>query len=168
MQFEVSLCLFCIFSVSILFFITLSDSLSATGTLSTRVSEQLASLRSLHTHLSDVASYLHRVTKGELPVNHQIIYHLQDTFSLLPNVSSPGLLASFAVKTNDQMLVLYLSALVRSILSLHSLIENKITNRDAEKEMDGEKKKKEAGDKEKEKEKAEAAEKEKEKTEEKK
>lgn len=36
------------------------------------------------------------------------------------------------VKTNDQMLVVYLASLVRSIIALHNLINNKLTNRDAE------------------------------------
>ena len=40
---------------------------------------------------------------------------------------------SLYVKTNDQMLVVYLAALVRSIIALHNLINNKLTNRDAEK-----------------------------------
>lgn len=47
---------------------------------------------------------------------------------------------SLYVKTNDQMLVVYLAALVRSIVALHNLINNKLTNRDAEKkETDGKK-----------------------------
>lgn len=110
---------------------------NAVGTLSTRVTEQLTSLKSLFTHLMEVKAYLDKVVKGELPVNHQITYILQDMFNLLPNVSSPSLLSSFAVKTNDQMLVLYLSSLIRAIISLHSLIANKIANRDAERELDG-------------------------------
>lgn len=36
------------------------------------------------------------------------------------------------VKTNDQMLVVFLASLVRSIIALHNLITNKLTNRDAE------------------------------------
>lgn len=40
---------------------------------------------------------------------------------------------SLYVKTNDQMLVVYLASLVRSIIALHNLINNKLTNRDAEK-----------------------------------
>lgn len=40
---------------------------------------------------------------------------------------------SLYVKTNDQMLVVYLAALCRSIVALHNLINNKLTNRDAEK-----------------------------------
>ena len=34
--------------------------------------------------------------------------------------------------TNDQMLVVYVAALSRSIIALHNLISNKLQNRDAE------------------------------------
>jgi len=37
------------------------------------------------------------------------------------------------VKTNDQMLVVYSTALTRSIIALNNLINNKLANRDAEK-----------------------------------
>ena len=41
---------------------------------------------------------------------------------------------SFSVKSNDYMYVLYISSLVRSILSLHTLINNKINAKDIENE----------------------------------
>ena len=34
--------------------------------------------------------------------------------------------------TNDQMLVVYVAALIRSIVALHNLITNKLQNREAE------------------------------------
>jgi 26S proteasome regulatory subunit N8 len=37
------------------------------------------------------------------------------------------------VKTNDQMLAVYVASLIRSVIALDSLINNKLTNRDAEK-----------------------------------
>jgi 26S proteasome regulatory subunit N8 len=39
---------------------------------------------------------------------------------------------SFAVKTNDELLVMYLSSLVRSVIALHNLIDNKGMLRDQE------------------------------------
>lgn len=51
------------------------------------------------------------------------------------------------VKTNDQMLVVYLASMVRSIIALHNLINNKLTNRDAEEgKKDDAKKEKEGKD----------------------
>lgn len=38
----------------------------------------------------------------------------------------------FAVGMNDSMMVMYASSLVRSVIALHNLINNKLENRDAE------------------------------------
>jgi 26S proteasome regulatory subunit N8 len=46
---------------------------STTTTLSTRVSEQLASLRGLQSRLSEIQRYLVDVSSGKLPVNHAIV-----------------------------------------------------------------------------------------------
>jgi len=73
-----------------------------------------------------------QVAAGQLPINHQIIYQLQDVFNLLPDVNLQSFVKSMYVKTNDQMLVVYLASLIRSIIALHNLINNKIQNRDAE------------------------------------
>lgn len=72
-----------------------------------------------------------------MPVNHQILYNLQDVFNLLPSGLSGGEAAeggeeggggaggrmgkSFRGATNDQMLVVYLSSLIRSVIALHNL-----------------------------------------------
>ncbi len=75
-------------------------------------------------------------------MNHQILYQLQDIFNLLPNLNLDVFTRSFAVKTNDQLLVVYIASLVRSVIALHTLIENKVSNREAEKqEKEGDKKK---------------------------
>ncbi|CAG7818120.1 unnamed protein product [Allacma fusca] len=103
------------------------------GTLSQRVTNQLLGLRGLSSQLGDIRNYLEQVAKGELPVNHQIIYQLQDIFNLLPDVTHPDFVKAMFVKTNDQMLVVYATALCRSIIALHNLINNKLANRDAEK-----------------------------------
>lgn len=73
-----------------------------------------------------------QVGKGELPLNHQIVYQLQDILNLLPDITTDSFTETMYVKTNDQMLVVYLASMVRSIIALHNLINNKLTNRDAE------------------------------------
>lgn len=102
------------------------------GSLSQRVTNQLLGLRGLHSQLSEIRDYLVQVGQGSLPMNHQIIYQLQDIFNLLPDISSDNFVDNLYIKTNDQSLVVYLAALIRSIIALHNLINNKITNRDAE------------------------------------
>lgn len=106
------------------------------GTLSTRISSQLDSLKGLGLHLSDIRDYLAKVANGSLPVNHEILTHLQDIFNLLPNLGLPETVKSFAVTTNDEMLAIYLSSLVRAVIALHGLIDNKLMLREAEKKQD--------------------------------
>lgn len=72
--------------------------------------------------------YLLQVGQGKLPVNHQITYHLQDALNLLPDLSNPLTTGSFISNTNDQLLVVYLSSLVRAVIALHALVDNKAQN----------------------------------------
>ncbi|TID20065.1 26S proteasome-like protein regulatory subunit [Venturia nashicola] len=139
----------------------------AVGTLPTRITSQLQSLQGLHLRLRDIGQYLQKVIDGDLPVNHAILGNLQDVFNLLPNLSTPKpslggaqsvsaqdnseLTRAMSVKTNDQLMAIYLSSLIRAITAFHDLIENKIQNRQQaeengkkDEEKDGEKKEGEA------------------------
>ncbi|KAG5459876.1 MAG: maintenance of mitochondrial structure and function-domain-containing protein [Olpidium bornovanus] len=108
----------------------------AVGTLSTRVAEQLTSLKGLKQHLDEIRRYLEKVTSEALPVNHQILYHLQDIFNLLPNLTGATSSRAFSVKTNDQLLVVYLCSLIRAVIALHNLINNKEENLESERRLE--------------------------------
>ncbi|KAL7919472.1 maintenance of mitochondrial structure and function domain-containing protein [Trichoderma austrokoningii] len=117
----------------------------AVGTLSTRVTNQLQSLQGLHLRLRDIGAYLQKVLDGQLPVNHAILGNLQDVFNLLPNLSTPDddsklgsheLSHAMSIKTNDQLMAIYLSSLIRAITAFHDLIENKIQNRQQQDEKE--------------------------------
>lgn len=122
--------------------------------------------------LRDIGQYLQKVLDEDLPVNHAILGNLQDVFNLLPNLSTPkaasvggatngvgaaagaagaidnGELArAMSIKTNDQLMAIYLSSLIRAITAFHDLIENKIQNK--QQAEDKEAKKEEAKDGEK-------------------
>ena len=90
----------------------------------------------LKARLEDIYSYLESVTSGKFPVNNQILSLLQDVFNLLPNLKLDELVKAFSVKTNDQMLVLYLASMIRSVIALHNLVNNKITNMEAERKQE--------------------------------
>jgi len=98
---------------------------STTTTLATQVTDQLASLQGLQSRLLEIRDYLQSVASGALPVNHQIVYYLQDALNLLPDLNDPETTKSFISNTNDQLLVVYLSSLVRSVIALHALVDNK-------------------------------------------
>lgn len=127
------------------------------GTLSTRITSQLQSLQGLHLRLRDIGTYLQKVLDGVLPVNHAILGNLQDVFNLLPNLTTPQkpalepegaaksiggnseLAHAMSVKTNDQLMAIYLSSLIRAITAFHDLIDNKIQNRQQQEDKDGKK-----------------------------
>lgn len=126
----------------------------AVGTLSTRITAQLQSLQGLHLRLREIGQYLTKVLDKELPINHAILGNLQDIFNLLPNLTTPtvkpsasngdvkggietsDLARAMSVKTNDQLMTIYLSSLVRAITAFHDLIDNKIQNRQQAEEKD--------------------------------
>ncbi|CCH42937.1 26S proteasome regulatory subunit [Wickerhamomyces ciferrii] len=120
----------------------------AAGSLSIKITNQLKSLQGLQLKLRDIVNYLEKVSSGSLPVNNTILGKLQDVFNLLPNLSGIDelneedvdnvansknpLATAFTVKTNDELMVTYISSLVRSIIAFHDLIENKIENKKLE------------------------------------
>lgn len=93
--------------------------------LSSQLGEMMTGLKGLRMRLLEIQSYLEAVVSGKLPVNNDIIKNLQDIFSLLPNLNMEEMVSSFAVETNDMMMAVYLASLVRSVVALHNLIENK-------------------------------------------
>eukprot|EP00736_Rhodelphis_marinus_P013877 Rmarinus@m.23359 len=99
------------------------------SSVSEDVSYKLQALRGLEARLQEIVAYLDRVVDGKLPVNHEIIYRIQDIFNLLPNLNVPELLRSFTGKTNDMLLSVYLCSLIRSIIALHNCISNKLDNK---------------------------------------
>lgn len=118
----------------------------AAGNLSLRVTETYKSLLGLHQKLRDIATYLDKVYQRQLPINHTILGKLQNVFNLLPNLSnisttsldneemsglrsSNELSTAFNIKTNDELMMVYISTLVRAIIAFHDLIENKIENK---------------------------------------
>lgn len=102
------------------------------GTLSQRITNQLQGVKGLGEKLLEIKNYLDKVSCGALPINHAIIYNLQDIFNLLPDVNLGEFSKAFYLKTNDQMLIVYLSCLIRSVIALHNLINNKVKTREAE------------------------------------
>ncbi|KAG0678064.1 proteasome regulatory particle subunit [Pichia californica] len=119
------------------------------GNLTISLSNNFKSLKSLNERISNIVKYLCKLITGELPINSTILGKLQDIFNLLPNISqitdiqsgNPNqvdaliyshekkLATAFNIKTNDELMIMYVSSLVRSIIAFHDLIDNKIENR---------------------------------------
>ena len=95
--------------------------------------------------------YLENVISGKYRYNHHIIqnfqvstnlrshyftnqftYPKQDIFNLLPNLQIDEMIKAFSVKSNDYMYVLYVSSMIKSVISLHQLINNKVQYKETE------------------------------------
>jgi 26S proteasome regulatory subunit N8 len=102
------------------------------STVGDEVQAQLASLKGLKKRMEEIAHYLDKVAQGKLPVNDKITYNIQNIINLRPDLRMKELITAFNTMTNDNMLVIYVSSLIRSILALHDLINNKLENREYE------------------------------------
>ena len=104
-------------------------------------------LKALVMKIEEIRRYLEDVESGKLQINNKILFNLQvcfvlvltrswqDIFNLLPNLNIEDVIKSFSMKTNDFMHMTYVCSLVRSLISLHNLINNKIANKEAEREV---------------------------------
>jgi len=96
------------------------------STLATQINNKVSSLKSLIARLEEMHQYLEDVSSNNLPINHTIINRIQEIFNLLPNTSHESIIKAFNIQTNDMLLVIYISSLIRSIIALHDLINNKL------------------------------------------
>lgn len=94
--------------------------------VSGKVANKLDSLCSLERQLDQIEVYLGKVIAGELSINHQINYALQDIFNLLPNVHCKEATSALTVSANDQLSMVYVGSLTRAVLAMHELIDNKL------------------------------------------
>jgi len=104
------------------------------GTLSQKISDQIKGLKGLGQKLEQISQYLTDLASGKLPMNYKIIYGLQDVFNLLPDVAGNAFNEALQQVSNDQMLIVYLSSLIKSVVALHNLIDNKLTMKENEQE----------------------------------
>ena len=64
---------------------------------------------------SEIQKYLVEVAAGTIPINHRIVYHLQDSLNFLPDLTDLSTMQRFASSTNDQMLVVYFKQLATGV-----------------------------------------------------
>jgi len=108
----------------------------STSHLALQIKQKVNGLKGLLTRLNEMKTYLDRVHSGKLPANNQIIYNIQNILNLLPNLNLEELINALLTKTNDMHLVIYISSLVRSILALHDLLNNKLKYKDLDAILD--------------------------------
>jgi 26S proteasome regulatory subunit N8 len=108
----------------------------STSTLAMSIQQKFKSLTQLVERLKEILSYLQQVTTGKIPVNNKIIYNLQNVFNQLPNLNVDVLIKSLLVGTNDVHHAIYIASMVRSVIALHGLLQNKIKYKDVDDVLD--------------------------------
>lgn len=96
------------------------------STVASLIKGKISGLATLTEKLVECKDYLESCVRGEQKVNPEIVANLQTIMNLLPNLNTEDLVRSFIVKTNDMQMAIYLSALIRSVVALHDLVNNRI------------------------------------------
>jgi 26S proteasome regulatory subunit N8 len=126
------------------------------STVASLIKSKMSGLATLTEKLLECKDYLEAVAAGKHKGSPEIVANLQTIWSLLPNLNHDELVRSMIVKTNDMHMAIYLAALIRSVIALHDLVNNKIRygedGTEEEKASAGkeDEKKQDAGDKKKE------------------
>lgn len=96
------------------------------STVASLIKGKQSGLTTLGEKLLECKMYLEACARGDCQVNGEIIANLQTIISLLPNLNNHQLVRSMMLKTNDMYMSIYLAALIRSVIALHDLVNNKI------------------------------------------
>jgi 26S proteasome regulatory subunit N8 len=96
------------------------------STVASLIKAKMTGLSTLTEKLVECKDYLEACMWGEKKMNQEISANLQSILNLLPNLNTDELVTSFLTKTNDMHMAIYLSALIRSVVALHDLVNNKI------------------------------------------
>lgn len=96
------------------------------STVASLIKAKMAGLSTLTEKLVEMKDYLESCVAGEKEVNQDIVANMQTILNLLPNLNTEALVKSMLVKTNDMHMAIYLASLIRSVVALHDLVNNKI------------------------------------------
>lgn len=105
------------------------------NSLESSIFQKVQALKGLEGKIQEIVEYLRDVKDDKLPANNKIMFLLQDIVNLLPNLNSEDLVRSFAAKNNDMMFAVYICAMIRCVVSLHTLIFVGKNNEEKEKDL---------------------------------
>lgn len=98
------------------------------STVASLIKAKMGALSTLVEKLVECKDYLEACCVDDTKqLNPEISANLQTIVNLLPNLNTEELVRSMLVKTNDLQMAIYLAALIRSVIALHDLVNNKIT-----------------------------------------
>lgn len=96
------------------------------STVASLIQGKLSGLSTLQEKLVECKDYLEHCARGNIKVNNDILANLQTILSLLPNLNTHSLVKNMMILTNDMYVAIYLASLIRTVIALHDLVNNKI------------------------------------------
>mmetsp|Transcript_42 Transcript_42/g.81 ORF Transcript_42/g.81 Transcript_42/m.81 type:complete len:350 (-) Transcript_42:71-1120(-) len=96
------------------------------SSLANLIKAKMSGLSTLTDKLVEMKDYLEAVVEGRAKLNQTVVSNMQTILNLLPNLNVDELVKAVMIKTNDMYLVIYLSSLIRTVIALHDLVNNKI------------------------------------------
>lgn len=96
------------------------------SSLANLIKAKMSGLSTLTDKLVEMKDYLEAVVEGRAKLNQTVVSNMQTIMNLLPNLNVDELVKAVMIKTNDMYLVIYLSSLIRTVIALHDLVNNKI------------------------------------------
>lgn len=107
-------------------------------TLQMKLNNKAASLLALERKIATIGKYLEDVIAGKRKQDPQILLTLHEIVSRLPKVMSEEFKKVLSENVNDNYLALYTSSLVKGVINIHSLLNNRIKNmEEAKNEAEG-------------------------------
>ncbi|KII61008.1 26S proteasome non-ATPase regulatory subunit 7 A [Thelohanellus kitauei] len=100
------------------------------------VHESVTSLEGLSSYLKDMLDYLSDVYKGYLPLNQEILEKIQSVVYDLPLLVNPDVHKAVLEQNNDNATVVLLSLLIRTVLAINQLVNNRIKTQMSDKRGD--------------------------------
>jgi 26S proteasome regulatory subunit N8 len=111
--------------------------------LQNKLQNKVQSLVALRGKISTISQYLEDVSTGRRKSDQQITFALQRIMAKLPKVLSTEMKNALAAKVNENYLNLYVAGIVKSVIAIHNLLNNRIRPlEDFEEKLKAEKEKK--------------------------
>jgi 26S proteasome regulatory subunit N8 len=105
-------------------------------TLQMKLNNKAASLLALERKVATISKYLEDVLAGRRKQDPQIMLTLHEIVSRLPRVMNEQFKKVISENINDNYVTLYTSGLVKGVVSIHNLLNNRIKNAEDQKAED--------------------------------
>jgi 26S proteasome regulatory subunit N8 len=94
--------------------------------LHAKLSNKVTSLLALEKKIATISNYIGDVLEGRRKQDRQITLTLHEIMSKLPKIMNEEFKAVMSLRMNDNYMSLYVTSLVKGVISIHQLLNNRI------------------------------------------